>query len=294
LRRNWELERSRMGGDSEHSRGRRKGTTLLRALVATFKRGLALTALLMIGDSAIHILQALSLGWLIGYFDDDSSESWEGWTYASAVVLGGVLFSFFHHHFFFVGWTLGMQLRISTTTVLYDKILRLRLSSLGQISTGHLVNLTTSDVERFQYGGLFVNYLWEAPLESLVILYFGLDQVGVSFLAGFAALALIVPMQAAFSRRFSQVRQRVTVLTDERVKLTNQAVTGARLMKINAWEPALEKEIRRVRAEEIRVLLKATLLRAINEAMFFVQPAVLSCLVFATYHLLGNVLTARQ
>ena len=37
----------------------------------------------------------------------------------------------------------------------------------------------------------------------------------------------------------------MTVLTDERVKLTNQAVSGARLMKINAWEPALEKEIRR-------------------------------------------------
>ncbi|CAM9434413.1 unnamed protein product, partial [Ectocarpus sp. 13 AM-2016] len=101
-------------------------------------------------------------------------------------------------------------------------------------------------------------------------------------------------VQGAFSRRFSQVRQRVTVLTDERVNLTNQAVAGARLMKINAWEPALEKEIRRVRAEEIRVLLKATLLRAINEALFFVQPAVISCLVFATYHLLGNVLEPRQ
>ncbi|CAN0196738.1 unnamed protein product, partial [Hapterophycus canaliculatus] len=145
-----------------------------------------------------------------------------------------------HHHFFFVGWTLGMQLRISTTTILYDKILRLRLSSLGQISTGHLVNLTTTDVERFQYGATFFNYLWEAPLESLVILYFGLDLVGVSFLAGFAALALMVPTQAVFSQKFSEVRQRVTVLTDERVKLTNQAVTGARLMKINAWEPALE------------------------------------------------------
>ncbi|CAM9820973.1 unnamed protein product, partial [Ectocarpus sp. 8 AP-2014] len=117
-------------------------------------------------------------------------------------------------------------------------------------------------------------------------------------------------VQGAFSRRFSQVRQRVTVLTDERVKLTNQAVAGARLMKINAWEPALEKEIRRqwagehalsntiavdlVRAEEIRVLLTATLLRAVNEAMFFIQPAVISCLVFATYHLLGNVLAPRQ
>ena len=44
--------------------------------------------------------------------------------------------SFAHHHFFFVGWTFGMQLRISTTTLLYDKILRLRLSSLGQVFYG--------------------------------------------------------------------------------------------------------------------------------------------------------------
>lgn len=64
-----------------------------------------------------------------------------------------------------------------------------------QISTGHLLNLTTTDVEAFQKGGTFVNYLWGAPLESLVILYFGLDQVGISFLAGFAALALMVPAQ---------------------------------------------------------------------------------------------------
>ncbi|CAM9852477.1 unnamed protein product, partial [Hapterophycus canaliculatus] len=172
--------------------------------------------------------------------------------------------------------------------------LLLLLRSIGQISTGHLVNLTTTDVEKFQYGGTFLNYLWQAPLESLVILYFGLDLVGVAFLAGFVALALMVPTQVCQGVRFTHVRQRVTVLTDERVKLTNQAVTGARLMKINAWEPALEKEIRRVRAEEVRVLLKATMLRAVNEAMFFVQPAVLSCLVFVTYHMRGNVLKPRE
>ena len=51
--------------------------------------------------------------------------------------------------------------------------------------------------------------------------------------------------QALFSRKCAAVRQRVTVLTDERVKLTNQVITGARLMKLNAWEPALEKEIQK-------------------------------------------------
>ena len=47
----------------------------------------------------------------------------------------------------------------------------------------------------------------------------------------------------------------------------------------------------RVRAEEIRALLRATTLRAVNEAMFFAQPVVVACLVFTTYYLLGNVLT---
>lgn len=42
------------------------------------------------------------------------------------------------------------------------------------------------------------------------------------------------------------------------------------------------------------MLLKATLLRAFNEAMFFVQPAVLGFLVFGTYHLLGNVLKPSE
>lgn len=50
-------ERARMGEDDGHNRGRRKGVTLLRALVATFKWRIALAGLLLIGDSAIHIAQ---------------------------------------------------------------------------------------------------------------------------------------------------------------------------------------------------------------------------------------------
>lgn len=34
----------------------------------------------------------MALGWLIGYFEDENAESWEGWVYALCVVLGGFLF----------------------------------------------------------------------------------------------------------------------------------------------------------------------------------------------------------
>ena len=46
-----------MGEDAAHTRGRRKGMTLLRALVATFRRQLVTSGLLLLGDSAVHVAQ---------------------------------------------------------------------------------------------------------------------------------------------------------------------------------------------------------------------------------------------
>ena len=34
----------------------------------------------------------MMLGRLVGYFDDENSASWEGWVYAAAVVLSGIVF----------------------------------------------------------------------------------------------------------------------------------------------------------------------------------------------------------
>ena len=52
-----------MGEDDGHDRGRRKGVTLLRALVATFKWQLMVAALLLIVDSIIHIAQVGGRAW---------------------------------------------------------------------------------------------------------------------------------------------------------------------------------------------------------------------------------------
>ena len=75
-----------------------------RTLVSTLRRPLfrlcgdvsmsfpSLTARRLWTKFAFHVAQAIVLGRLIGYFDDDDSARWEGWTYACAVVLGGVMF----------------------------------------------------------------------------------------------------------------------------------------------------------------------------------------------------------
>ena len=46
-----------MGQDAAHHQGRRKGMTLLRALFATFRHHVASSALLVLGDSTVHVTQ---------------------------------------------------------------------------------------------------------------------------------------------------------------------------------------------------------------------------------------------
>lgn len=44
------------------------------------------------GNQLPSVPQAIVLGWLIGYFDDENAAGWEGWVYACAVVVSGALF----------------------------------------------------------------------------------------------------------------------------------------------------------------------------------------------------------
>lgn len=65
-----------------------------------------------------------------------------------------------------------------------------------QATAGHLVNLATTDVERFQFCAMYINCVWGSPLSALVTLAVGLHVVGISLLAAFAALFMLIPLQA--------------------------------------------------------------------------------------------------
>ena len=69
-------------------------------------------------------------------------------------------------------------MRVALVSQLMSKALRLSLSSLNEVSVGHIVTLASSDVEKFQVFGTLLCFLVLAPLEALVVLGLGLHLVG--------------------------------------------------------------------------------------------------------------------
>ena len=54
-----------------------------------------------------------------------------------------------HTHNFLLSYKIGMLSRIIMTAAIYQKVLSLSQVIVGQISIGHIVNLASNDVQRF-------------------------------------------------------------------------------------------------------------------------------------------------
>ncbi len=80
---------------------------------------------------------------------------------------------------------------------LFRQALRLSIKSLSRISTGQILNLFSTELERFEIGGPFFCYLVIAPTNFIVVVlvlwtYVGL---GLAALLGVGIAFIIVPLQ---------------------------------------------------------------------------------------------------
>lgn len=225
--------------------------------------------------------------------------------YASVIVGCGLVMITVHHMVQFLGWRLGLAVRTALTAAVYRKALRLPQSAFAasHMTPGYIINLCAADVERFQVrrrrgrqadrqagplGGsactgleadswwwwswswwqlfcVYIHYLLLAPFEIAVMLYCGLQLIGLPFVFGMAVLFVIVPTQAYLARNLNTIGKEAASLTDHRIRLSKQAVEGARIIKMSGWELALDRRISLARAQEVAKVLKAGIIRSIHE-----------------------------
>jgi ATP-binding cassette subfamily C (CFTR/MRP) protein 4 len=266
-----------------------KNPSLHRTLLNDFLRTTWFVQPLMMLAATAKVLQAVALGLLIESFEKETED---GYYWATAIVVSGIVILFEHHHVFLATWRKGMRLRISCVAAIYDK--SLRLSSTHQdtsASYGRIMNLASNDVERFLLASLFINYLWWAPIQSMAILVVGIVLLGPAFAAGFGLLICVfVPLQFYLSGKFAFYRSKIAGITDKRVTFVSQAVRGARVMKMSGYEHRFLERIQDFRREETAQIAKANRLKSYNEALFFSTNVVISLVIFVVHVFSGGVL----
>ncbi|XP_044727742.1 ATP-binding cassette sub-family C member 4-like [Chrysoperla carnea] len=190
---------------------------------------------------------------------------------------------------------LGMQVRIACCSLIYRKLLRLKISSLSQTSNGQIINLLSNDVNRFDRFFVFVHFILVSPIQFMIISYFLWQSVQISSLIGIAVLALMtLPVQACIGNLNGSFRKKISKLTDRRVLLMNEIISGIQVIKMYAWEKPFENFVRIARIKEINVLKYSNYLKGYSSASMNYTERLPMFVTAITYALLGNVITSEK
>jgi ABC-type multidrug transport system fused ATPase/permease subunit len=154
--------------------------------------------------------------------------------------------------------------------------------------------MMSTDTARIELTTPQLHALWAAPLLILASLVVLIVTLGVSGFVGFVVLVIVVPISGQLMRISMRVRKSTNVLTDERIKLTQECVSGIRVVKFQGWEETILGRINELRRKEMANTRKLLIIRASLSAMVNAQPIFASLCMFAVYVALGNQMTVAK
>ncbi|XP_072396581.1 ATP-binding cassette subfamily C member 4-like [Diabrotica undecimpunctata] len=219
----------------------------------------------------IRMLQPIVLAEYINFFDKKHGikPNEVGWLLASGVVIMAFLNVILLHNTFLNTQRVGMRVRIAVGSLLYRKLLKLNHTSLGKTAAGQLVNLLSNDLQRFDYAAVFLHYIWVMPINSAISFYIMYRTCNlVAALTGMGAVILeALPLQSYLSRLQGQLRGKIAVRTDTRIKLMSEITSGIQVIKMYAWEKPFEKVVELARRLEIDSITKSSYIHGMLSSM---------------------------
>ena len=133
----------------------------------------------------------------------------------------------------------------------YFQTLLLRRDALLKLTTGHIIDLVSNDVQRLEQEAIKWGFYWVMSCFEIVVVTFLLVYlIGWQSLLGILFLCFLVPYFAGLSFAGATLRLRIAVVSDKRLSLMNQVVRGIRAIKTHAWEDQYQERIKHLRRYE--------------------------------------------
>uniref|UniRef100_A0A383VW30 Uncharacterized protein n=1 Tax=Tetradesmus obliquus TaxID=3088 RepID=A0A383VW30_TETOB len=206
--------------------------------------------------------------------------------------------------FFFDAWLLGIALQrmgygcmtvgIRVRAALCNAVCKkcFNMATIDQDMASDAVSFMASDISKIFDGCLEIHYLWTAPIEAGAILTILAILVKVYALPGWGVIFIVLPCQYLFGWMIIQNKMKNSKNTQERGGIIQEILPAMKLVKYYAWEQFFEKRIKEIRARELKLQFKNSIIKTINFSMVFGTPPMTACVIFAAYEMMVGRLAA--
>jgi hypothetical protein len=92
-----------------------------------------------------------------------------------------------------------------------------------------MVNLIAVDCNTLFMLTTFLNIIWSGPFQIIVSIFMLWRYIGVASLAGLATMLVFIPFNIGLGTISKNLRKKKLVLTDSRIKATNDMLNGIKV-----------------------------------------------------------------
>eukprot|EP00943_MAST-04B_sp_MAST-4B-sp1_P001402 g1402.t1 len=254
-------------------------------------------AVLMFLKIALRMINPTLLFLLIEGLEGTATNSTEMdlWLYAFGILLVQILEAVVEATSNRLSTHMTARIRNAVATKVFRKSLVLGNKAKSDTGTGKIVQLMAMDAEQIGNSIWVMPQLLEVPILITTCLAFVYNLVGPSALVALVIIMVAGPANYRGTNLFLKVRTKKVAEGDKRIKLTNEALGGIRILKYFDWRKAFQKKIGSIRSVELGLLWKVRLILCIFVLIpISWLPMIMPILVLVFASLNGVTITASK
>ncbi|SCW00905.1 LAFE_0D00716g1_1 [Lachancea fermentati] len=296
-----------------------KSTKFSRNLIHFFLKYLALQGFWACIDSVISFIPTLLLKRILEYVDDQSTAPKNlAWFYVCGMFVCRILVAICQSQALFFGRRVCIRMKAIIISEIYTKALRRKIAPNStktptdevdpqtlnaqkdvdgdeestSANLGAIINLMAVDAFKVSEICAYLHAFVEASVMTVIALVLLYRLLGWSALVGAVLIVIMLPLNFKLATLIGKMQKETLAFTDKRIQKLNETFQAIRIIKFFSWEENFEKDIQKVRDEELKMLLKRSIVWALTAFVWFITPSIVTSVSFATYiYVQGEVLT---
>ena len=278
-----------------YEESKKKGKpSINKSLYAMCKGPLILGMILNFVGNLLQFAGPYLLKEVVKFVSRPNIPTWKGYLWAILLFLAFLTKTILVQQGFHQLNTVAFRSASSMQALVMDKLLKLKSSARGFLTTGKIINLSTIDA--FSVYGFFQIATMVITQPFMIIVSIALIVIEVGPI-GFVGLFIIIVgtyVSSYISDRYSKSRKQMLVYSDKRSKSLAEFISGIRVIKYYGWEKFVVKRIQEIRYIETKLLLIGTFLKAALDLAVNLIPLGINIAVFGLYVAMGNDLTPAK
>ena len=119
--------------------------------------------------------------------------------------------------------------------------------SLQEATTGHVIDLLSNDLQRIEQFPLELFKCLTSVIDVPVALCLMIYMLGWQALMGVLLLLASAPYIISIASLSAKIRRQVAEVSDRRVLLMDELVSGIRVLKAHVWENSYRERVKELR-----------------------------------------------